>query len=445
MFPVTSTSPTQIEIKPAPRPVEAVIQVPGSKSITNRALLLAALADGESVLENALFSEDSHWFSECLRRLGIEVESDSTQARMIVQGKGGRFPVAEADLFVGNSGTTARFLVAAACLGQGTYRFDGVPRMRQRPIGPLLASLRLLGARFSFEGEPECFPLTVHAAGLRGGQTELDVTASSQYLTGLLMAVPYAAERVEIQLKGTLVSLPYIEMTLRMMADFGIARDMGIPDAGHLVPDKGNYRNYSIPSGQKYRAQRYWIEPDASNATYFFAAAAVTGGKVRVPHLPAESLQGDVAFVDVLAQMGCEVTKTSDYIEVRGTGKLRGLDVDMNAISDTAQTLASIAPFADSPVNIRNIGHIRHKETDRINAVVTELRRLGAQVEESAEGMTIYPSTLRPAAIETYDDHRMAMAFSVTGLASPGVTILNPGCTAKTFPDFFERFEGLYR
>lgn len=433
MIPVTSTSPTQIEIKPAPRPVEAVIQVPGSKSITNRALLLAALADGESVLENALFSEDSHWFSECLRRLGIEVESDSTQARMIVQGKGGRFPVAEADLFVGNSGTTARFLVAAACLGQGTYRFDGVSRMRQRPIGPLLASLRLLGARFSFEGESECFPLTIHAAGLLGGQTELDAAASSQYLTGLLMAVPYAAEAVEIQLKGTLVSLPYIEMTLRMMADFGI------------VPDKEHYRKYSIPAGQKYCAQRYWIEPDASNATYFFAAAAVTGGKVRVPHLPAESLQGDVAFVDVLAQMGCEVTKTSDYIEVRGTGKLRGLDVDMNAISDTAQTLAAIAPFADSPVNIRNIGHIRHKETDRISAVVTELRRLGVRVEESAEGMTIYPSTLQPAAIETYDDHRMAMAFSVTGLASPGVTILNPGCTAKTFPDFFERFEGLYR
>jgi 3-phosphoshikimate 1-carboxyvinyltransferase len=305
--------------------------------------------------------------------------------------------------------------------------------MRQRPISPLLAALRQLGARFSFEGDPDAFPLTVHAAGLHGGAVTLEATNSSQYVSALLQAAPYARSDVTICLTGEVVSEPYIEMTLRVMEQFGV------------IADKRDYRNYHVRAGQRYQAQRYVIEPDASNATYFFAAAALIGGRVRVPHLSANSLQGDARFVDVLEQMGCQVERAATYLEVRSTGQLRGVDVDLNAMSDTAQTLAAIAPFASTPTHIRNIGHIRHKETDRIAALATELRKLGAQVEERADSLTIYPSVLQPAEIETYDDHRMAMAFAVTGLALDGVRIKNPACTAKTFPDYFARFEALYR
>ncbi len=376
-----------LTIRVAPGPINAEIAVPGSKSITN------------------------------------------------VHGLGGVFPAKSASLFVGNSGTTARFVTAAATLGHGDYHFDGVPRMRQRPVGNLLESLRALGADIT--SPDDCFPLTVHASGLRGGETELDATESSQLLSALLQVAPYAENDVQINVTGTVVSLPYIDITLRMMQQFGIKLD----DPGS---DKHHYRNYSVRAGQRYRAQRYMVEPDASNASYFFAAAAITGGRVRVPHLSTDSLQGDAHFVDVLERMGCVVTRTADYLEVQGPDRLRGTDEDMNAISDTAQTLAAIAPFADSPVTIRNVGHIRHKETDRIAAIVTELRKLNVQVDEFPDGVKIYPSPVRAAAVDTYDDHRMAMAFSVIGLVVPGVQINDPGCTRKTFPDFFTRFDKLY-
>jgi 3-phosphoshikimate 1-carboxyvinyltransferase len=430
MLPAQANQADQIEIRPVSRPVDTEIRVPGSKSITNRALLMAALADGTSTLENALFSEDSHWCADCLMRLGIEIEADEAGARFIVKGQGGHFPAKSADLYVGNSGTTARFLTAAATLGHGDYHFDGMPRMRQRPIGNLLQALRGLGARFTSDGD--CFPVTVHADGLRGGETELDATESSQLLSAILQVAPYATSDVIVNVTGTVVSRPYIDISLRMMAQFG------------LLADKGNYRKYSIRAGQKYRAQRYVIEPDASNATYFFAAAALTGGRVRVRHLSPDSLQGDTHFVDILEQMGCSVTRVADYIEVRGPGQLDGGDFNMNAISDTAQTLAAIAPFARQPVTIRDVEHMRYKETDRIKAIVTELRKLGAHVEEFPDGVRIEPSALHGAAVDTYDDHRMAMAFSVIGLVVPGIRINNPGCTAKTFPDFFTRFETLY-
>ncbi len=425
-----AVDPAFIDIRPASGAVNAEVQIPGSKSITNRALLLAALADGPSTLENALFSEDSHWFVQCLQRLGIAVEADEAAARFRVEGRGGELPAQSADLFVGNSGTTARFLTAAATLGRGEYRFDGTPRMHQRPIRPLLDALRGLGARFTTEGES--LPLTVHAEGLRGGETSLDSTASSQYLTALLQVAPYAQQDVTIHITGDVVSQPYVDMTLRLMAQFGV------------VVDNHHYRNLSIRAGGRYRAQTYVVEPDASNATYFFAAAALTGGRVRVPHLAPDSLQGDVHFVDVLEQMGCTVVRGVDFVEVKGSNRLNGLNVDMNAISDTAQTLAAIAPFASDTVTIRNVGHIRHKETDRIAALVTELRKLGVWVDEFSDGLQIHPSVVHPAAIDTYDDHRMAMAFAVTGLIVPGIRINNPGCTRKTFPDFYERFEKLY-
>ncbi len=420
----------QIEIRPINRPVDSEIQIPGSKSITNRALLMAALADGTSTLDNALFSEDSHWCADCLRRLGIVIEADEQRATFSVHGQGGHFPATQVDLFVGNSGTTARFVMAAATLGHGEYRFDGVPRMRQRPVGSLLQALRGLGARFS--GEGDCFPLTVHAAGLHGGETEIDATETSQLLSALLQVAAYAASDVTINVTGTVVSRPYIDISLRMMAQWGI------------VAEELDSRKYLIRAGQRYQAQHYVVEPDASNASYFFAAAALTGGRVRVPHLSPDSLQGDAHFVDVLERMGCVVTRTPEYVEVKGPDRLDGIDVNLNAMSDTAQTLAAIAPFARQPVTIRDIEHVRNKETDRIKAVVTELHKLGVRVDEFPDGMRIYPSAIRPAAVDTYDDHRMAMAFSVIGLVVPGIRINDPGCTRKTFPDFFARFERLY-
>jgi 3-phosphoshikimate 1-carboxyvinyltransferase len=417
------------------QPIRATIRVPGSKSVTNRALLIAALADGNSTLENALVSEDSTHMVTSLRRLGFAVERtdhDPATATFDIIGESGHIPTAEADLFVGNSGTTARFLTAAIGLGKGVYHIDGVPRMRERPISPLLDALQpLLPADAHIDSDDGKFPLTIYADGLQGGLTRLDASASSQFLSALLLVAPYADAPVQIELSGALVSEPYIETTIRMMAQFGI------------VVDRPSQRLFRLPNSH-YQGQRYAVEPDASNATYFFAAAAVSGGIVTVPYLTRDSLQGDLHFLDVLAQMGCTVTYSAVGVTVRGPSQLHGIDVDMNAISDTAQTLAAIAPFADGPVTIRNIAHVRHKETDRITALVTELRRLGVQVEEFTDGLRIQPGGMHGATVQTYQDHRMAMAFAVAGLRTPGVVIADPDCTHKTFPDFFDRFAKLY-
>jgi 3-phosphoshikimate 1-carboxyvinyltransferase len=414
-------------VQPVARPVEGDVRVPGSKSITNRALMLAALADGTSHLEGALFSDDTHYMSEALRQLQIPVRADAENELFEVDGQG-RVPAQSAELFVGNSGTSARFLTALVALGNGTFRLDGVERMRQRPIRDLLSALQQLGVDARDDLGSGCLPVTVRADGLRGGRCTMRGDASSQFLSALLMAAPLSENGIEITIEGDLFSIPYIEITLRMMQQWG----------AQVLHEQ--MRRFHVPGAQKYRAQNYGIEPDASGASYFWAAAALTGGRGRVFGIGENSLQGDAAFVDVLEKMGCAVVRGADFIEVRGPQKLRGVDVDMNAISDTVMTLAAIAPFADAPVNIRNVGHIRHKETDRIHAVVTELRRLGVRVEERADGLTIFPaSALQTARVETYDDHRMAMSFAITGLKSPGVTILDPGCVAKTFPDFFER------
>ena len=419
-------------IQPVVRPLNESVRVPGSKSITNRALLLAALADGPSRLQGALFSDDTRYMSESLRRLGISVRADESAEQFEVEGQGGVLPAKGAELFVGNSGTSARFLTALSSLGNGTCHIDGVERMRERPIDDLLSALQQLGVEARDENGTGCLPVTVKSAGLKGGKVVMRAQKSSQPLSAFLMVAPLAQSDIEIEIEGELFSQPYIEITLRMMEQWGV-------QVSHE-----DMRRFHIPGRQKYRAQNYVVEPDASSASYFWAAAAVTGGRVRVEGIGQEALQGDAAFVDVLAQMGCEVEKSADWVEVRGPEKLNGVDVDMNAISDTVMTLAAIAPFADSPTNIRNIGHIRHKETDRIHAVVTELRRLGVQVEEREESLTIHPkSQLQPAQIETYEDHRMAMSFAITGLKAPGVTILDPACVAKTFPDFWVRLEAL--
>jgi 3-phosphoshikimate 1-carboxyvinyltransferase len=421
--------------RPVERPINAVVRVPGSKSITNRALLVAALADGESELTGALYSDDTRYMAAALDALGIRVESDETNERFLVHGGGGTFTAPDADLFIGNSGTTARFLTAALPLGHGTYRLDGVPRMRQRPLEPLLQALRDLGADAVSELGTGCPPVVVRAAGLPGGRTSLAGHESSQFFTALLLAAPYAEQGIEIEVLGDLVSKPYLPMTAAVMAAFGVTATI----------DEIGWRTLAVRPGQRYTGRAYQIEPDASSASYFFAAAAVTGGRVRVEGLGAGSTQGDLRFIDVLAAMGAEVREEAAAIEVVGPagGRLHGGTFEMGLISDTAQTLAAIAPFADSPVTIRGVAHNRLKETDRITAMTNELRRLGQEVKEFPDGLTITPRPVTPADVSTYDDHRIAMSFAITALRAPGVRLRDPGCVAKTFPDFFDRLAAL--
>ena len=420
-----------LPIPPALAPVRGTAPVPGSKSITNRALALAALADGETTITNALFADDTARMRDCLRALGFSVNADADAETVWVGGRGGVIPAREAHLFVGNSGTTGRFITPLAALGTGDFVIDGDPRMRARPLGDLLVALRDLGVEAESVAGTGCPPIRMAARGLHGGTCHVRADTSSQFLSGLLLAAPCASGDTIIHLDGPILSAPYIALTTRMLRDFG----------GTLtVSDDG--RMFTVSGGQTYRAQpNYPVEPDASAASYFWAAAALTGGAVTVPGIGANALQGDAAFVNVLAAMGCAVTKTADAVTVAGTGTLRGGTFDMNAISDTVMTLAAIAPFAESPTVIENVAHIRHKETDRLAAVAAELARLGVRVDERADGLTIYPTSriVPREPVHTYDDHRMAMAFALVGLRVPGVQIANPACVHKTFPDYFAR------
>ncbi len=419
-----------LAIQPVQRPIIGSIRPPGSKSLTNRALVVAALADGTSSLTGVLDSRDTEVMIDSLRRLGIAVDQDRKAGTATVFGCGGQIPQSGADLWLENSGTSIRFLTAMCALGNGRYRLDGNTRMRERPIGDLLDSLRQFGIAVESELGTNCPPVVVQGHGLPTGTTSVNAGVSSQFLSAMLMAAPCAKGPVEIKLAGAMVSEPYIEMTLAVMSQFGVSVDRSVAGAFRIAP---------LP----YRARAYDIEPDASAASYFFAAAAVTGGEITVEGLNASALQGDVHFVDTLEQMGCDVTWGDRSITVRGTNDLRGIDIDMNAISDTAQTLACVAPFAQGPTRIRNVAHMRHKETDRVNAVVTELSRLGLRVEEHPDGMTIHPGPLHAGTVATYDDHRMAMSFSLLGLRVPGIVIADPGCTSKTYPEYFKDLDRL--
>lgn len=414
-----------IEIQPT-RQVHGSIRPPGSKSITNRAILCAALARGQSTLRGALDSDDTRVMVESLRKLGLAVDVHHDAHVVTISGCDGQIPASEADLFVGNSGTTVRFLTAALTLGQGRFRMDGVPRMRERPIADLLDALNTLGAKAISEHDTGAPPVVVQAAGLPGGTAQIAGGISSQFLSGILMAAPYARDDVTLIVKqGQLVSWPYVEMTLRVMDSFGV-------NVSHE-----DYARFKIPSGDGYTARDYVIEPDASAASYFWGAAAISGGCVTVEGLNREAIQGDVAFCECLEKMGCQVSYADDSITVQGR-ELHGIDVDMNAISDTVQTIGAVALFADGPTTVRGVAHIRHKETDRIGDLATELRKFGASAEETADGLVITPGDLQGARIETYDDHRMAMSLALVGLKVPGVVILNPRCTAKTYPNFFD-------
>jgi 3-phosphoshikimate 1-carboxyvinyltransferase len=423
-----------LEISPVGGAIGGRVRPPGSKSITNRALICASLADSVSTLTGALDSEDTRVMIDGLGRLGIAVESLDSGRRLIVCGAGGEIPTLEAELFCGNSGTTIRFLTAMATLGHGSFRLDGVERMHQRPIDDLLTALCGLGAHATSENGDGCPPVVVHANGLPGGSTTVRGDISSQYLSGVLMTAPCAKATVQLLVDGMLVSQPYVRMTLEVMKSFGVN-----------VATTEKLQRFDIDAPQIYNACQYAIEPDASAASYFWAAAAICGGKVTVEGLSAVSLQGDVAFVECLEQMGCSVRRDGNGITIIG-GSLHGIDVDMNAISDTVQTLSVVALFAEGATRIRNVGHIRHKETDRIGAVATELRKLGATVHEHDDGLTIeppLPNLLKAATVDTYQDHRMAMSFALAGLRIPGVRIANPTCVDKTYPRFFEDLTAL--
>ena len=415
-----------LEIQPLQKPLDAVVAVPGSKSYTNRALLVAALADGASHLAGALFSADTDYMVQALRKLGVSIEAEPTAASFSVAGNGGRIPAHGAELYIGNSGTTSRSITSYVALGNGTFIIDGDAPMRQsRPLAELLDALGQLGIDARSRFGNGYLPVEVRAKGFRGGKTQLDASKSSQFLTSLLLVAPYADNGLEIEMVGEFKT-EYIDITMAVMQAFGVE------------VEHDNYRRFHVAGRQCYKPRAYAIEPDASNASYFFAAAALCGGRIRVHGISPDSAQGDIRFVDVLENMGCTVNRCADGVEVIGPDQLRGIDVDMKAISDTSLTLAAIAPFAKEPVHIRNIEHTRWQETDRIAAMVAQLRRLGAAVEERQDGVTIAPSELRAAAIDTYKDHRVAMSFALVGLRVPGICINDPSCVGKTFPTYFD-------
>jgi 3-phosphoshikimate 1-carboxyvinyltransferase len=420
---VRGTFPEELEITPLDRPPAAAIRVPGSKSVTNRALLVAALAKGPSRLKNPLFSDDSFWLMDALVRLGINLTADRDGGEVRVNGQGGEITASGVDLYVGNAGTVARFLPPALALGRGPYTVDGVPRMRERPVSDLVDGMRQLGAAIEYSGESGRFPLKVLGGGIRGGKAQISGTKSSQFASGLLMAAPYADSPVTLRVAGR-KQWPYIGITVSVMHAFGV--------------NVGEAQDRFSVQPAVYNPLDYEVEPDASAASYFMAAAAVTGGRVKIPGLGSSSSQGDLRFAGVLQDMGCGVRLTPDSIEVKGPLRLQGIDVDMNAFSDTMMTLAAIAPFAEGPTTITNVAHTRLQETDRISAVVNELGRLGITTHQTPSSIRIIPRTPRPATVQTYGDHRMAMAFAVMGLVVAGIRIQAPGCVTKTFPNFFE-------
>jgi 3-phosphoshikimate 1-carboxyvinyltransferase len=426
---VRPTFPAELEVIPLERPPDATIRVPGSKSVTNRALIIAALADGNSRIVNPLFSDDSFWLMDALVRLGIDVHADGERGEVYVRGQSGEIYASGVDLFVGNAGTVARFLPPFLALGRGPFTVDGVPRMRERPVADLVDGMRQLGAEVEYAGEDGRFPLMIKGGGIPGGKARVSASKSSQFISGLLMAAPYAQAPVTLHPVGR-KEWPYVGITVALMRAFGVE-----------VDEAANGRFTVAPA--LYSSREYEVEPDASGASYFMAAAAVTGGRVRIPALGASSPQGDLRFAGVLRDMGCRVEIASDFVEVQGPDHLRGVEVDMNAFSDTMITLSAIAPFAEGPTTIKNVGHTRLQESDRLSAVATELTRLGVKTQTTPSFIRIIPNKIRPGVVRTYGDHRMAMAFAISGLVASGIRIRDPGCVTKTFPGYFGALESL--
>ncbi|MCD8380201.1 MAG: 3-phosphoshikimate 1-carboxyvinyltransferase [Lachnospiraceae bacterium] len=422
------------EIRPiqnTENPVQTVL-VPGSKSITNRALLLAVMGEGKSSLSGCLFSDDSRYFLRCVQDLGFETNVEEGQKRIDVTGLGGRTPVKQASIYVGSAGTAARFLAAYLACNEGAFFLDASEQMRRRPMEPLLHALESVGAEIVCTDQAGHFPMRITGHGIRTDHVTVDIDESSQFLSALLIAAPLSGRELTIDVKGS-HGMAYIDMTVRMMEQFGVRV---------LRPFE---KRFVIPGGQRYRALTYQVEPDASSASYFWALAAINGLTVTVPHLHFTSLQGDVTFAHLLAEMGCEVEDQPQGICVTGpqNGRLKGVTVDMHSFSDQAITLAAIAPFADGEVEITGIGHIRHQESDRIAAIVENLTAMGIEAHETADGVCIKPGNAHAAVIETHEDHRLAMGFAVTGTRIPGIVIQNPDCCRKTFEEYFTVLDAL--
>jgi len=423
------------EIKPLAK-VDVTLRVPGSKSITQRALIAAALADGDSTLRGPLASEDTHYTATALRAMGMEIREEGDCWR--VTGGGGRIATPAADIFLGNNGTATRFLTSVAALGHGDFRITGDKRMEERPIKPLMTALAGWGVEIESLKGTGCPPLAIRAHGIRGGRTLLPEGKSSRYLSSLLLVAPFGAEPAVLDVAGEVLSKPYVTMTLAVMDSFGVK-----------VTANQALNHFEIPKGG-YTARDYAIEGDASSASYFFAAAAITGGRVTVANVPKPSLQGDAFFADLMGRMGCRVESSGNGITVAGPVELNGIEVDMGDCPDVAPTLAVVAARAHGRTVIKNIAHLRIKECDRLQVMVNELAKLGARVEERPDAMIIEglgadAPPMHGADIETYNDHRIAMCFAVAGLVVPGIRVLGEGCVVKSFPDFWERFELLYR
>jgi len=423
----------QLRLDPIRR-ISGSITLPGSKSLSNRVLLLAMLSEGETFIENLLDSDDVRRMIDALAKLKISYEEDRPGKKIRVKGEGGRIPVDKAEFFLGNAGTAIRPLTAALTLGHGRFVLDGIERMRERPIQDLLDGLNQLGAQVRSIDNTGCPPVEIIANGLPGGVTKLSGAISSQYLSAILLTSPYAQTPVEIRIKDHLVSIPYVEMTIRLMNRFGVNVDVS-----------EDFKSFHINAPQSYKSPKtYFVEGDASSASYFLAGAAITGGTVTVIGCGTDSLQGDAQFAKIMEMMGAEVQWEANQITVRGSGNLKGIDVDMNEMPDAAMTLAVAALFAKGTTAIRNIYNWRLKETERLKAVSSELKKLGATVEEGEDYIIIEPpEKLLSAEIATYDDHRMAMAFSLAACGEVPITILDPSCVSKTFPDYFDQLSKL--
>jgi len=425
--------PSFIQI-PALSSFNGEIRLPGSKSITNRAFLIAALAKGETRLHNLLRSDDTCYMGEALQKLGVKIEFSEDFTEAVVHGNGGPISTAEpAELFLGNAGTAMRSLTAALSLGKGEFHLRGEERMSERPIRDLVEALNAIGADISYEESEGYPPVCIKADGLKGGEVSVRGNISSQYLTALLICAPYCKAPLHIHVEGELISVPYVQLTLSIMSSFGIdVRHEGMTD-------------FYVPQGVYEAVGDFSVEGDASSASYPLAAAAIAKGKVRVLGVGEQSCQGDVAFAEVLQKMGAKVTYGPDWMECDGTGcTLHGVDLDLNDIPDAAMTVSVLALFADGPSRISGIASWRVKETDRIAAMTAELRKVGADVRETNDSITITPpEQLQPATIETYNDHRMAMCFSLVALGGVPIKILDPACVNKTYPQFFEDFNKL--
>jgi 3-phosphoshikimate 1-carboxyvinyltransferase len=424
---------TEAVVIPTSEPVHGEIFVSGSKSYTNRALIIAALAQGKSTLTGILKSDDSYWCIDALKRLGITIEVDEERNRVTIEGSDGKWKNKEGQLFIGAAGTIARFLPGVLAVSNaGSWKVDGIPQLRERPLEPLINALRTLGGQIDYLSTNKGLPLQIKGASLKGGKVSIPGNVSSQFLSGLLIASPYAQEAVTIEVTKGLVQPSYVGITVQLMRQFGAK-----------VEHSEDYRQLTVePTG--YQGQETVLEADASTACYFLAFAALTGGTIRVKNVGYYSYQPDARFIDVLEQMGCQVIKDSSYLQVTGPKQLRGgFEVDMKPMSDQALTIGALAPFADKPITVTNVAHIRSHESDRISVICDSLMKMGVQVEEREDGFTIHPGQPQGTTLDPHDDHRNAMVFGLLGVRVPGIRIKDPACISKTCPTYFEELQKL--